>query len=47
MSAKNRKEFLEWHETKVTENYQFDFKREILEYCRSDVDAKKVDAKIS
>ena len=38
MSAKNRKEFLEWHETKVTENYQFDFKREILEYCRSDVD---------
>ena len=33
-----RKDFLEWHEIRVQENYIFDFKQELLEYCRSDVD---------
>ena len=30
--------FLKWYEECVSENYVFDFKKEILEYCRSDVD---------
>ena len=34
--------FLKWHEERVNENYVFDFKKEILEYCRSDVDILRI-----
>ena len=30
--------FLKWYEERVSDNYVFDFKKEITEYCRSDVD---------
>ena len=33
-----RSKFLKWYEERVSENYVFDFKKEILEYCQSDVD---------
>jgi hypothetical protein len=33
-----RKKFLEWHADKVKENCVFDFQKELLEYCDSDVD---------
>ena len=33
-----RIEFLKWYDDRVSENYVFDFKKEILEYGRSDVD---------
>lgn len=36
MSSKEREELLEWHQTKIDE--QFNFRKEILDYCRSDVD---------
>ena len=32
-----RTKFLKWYEESVRENYVFDFKKEILEYCCSDV----------
>ena len=32
-----RTELLKWYDDRVSENYVFDFKKEILEYCRSDV----------
>jgi len=35
-NVQERADFLKWYET-VT-NMQFDFQKEILEYCRSDVD---------
>ena len=38
MKPDGRSEFLKWYEERVRENYVFDFKKEILEYCRSDVD---------
>ena len=38
MSSTNRKAFLEWYDARVKENYVFDMKKELLEYCRSDVD---------
>ena len=38
MKPKDRKEFLKWYEDRVNENYVFDFQKEIIEYCRSDVD---------
>ena len=38
MSASNRKDFLIWYESKVSENYVFNFKQELAQYCRSDVD---------
>lgn len=38
MSGKDRKTFLEWYNERVSENYVFDFKKELKEYCRSDVD---------
>ena len=31
-------EFLKWYDARVSENYVFDFQKEIIEYCRSDVD---------
>ena len=33
-----RERFLKWHAVKVKENYVFDFQKEFLEYCDSDVD---------
>ena len=33
-----RSKFLKWHEERVSERYVFDFKKEILEYCQSDID---------
>ena len=38
MKEDERKAFLEWHNTRVKENYVFDFQKELIEYCRSDVD---------
>jgi hypothetical protein len=38
MKPKEREEFLEWHKQKRKENYVFDFKKELYEYCNSDVD---------
>ena len=38
MKPDERTKFLKWCEERVSENYVFDFKKEILEYCRSDVD---------
>lgn len=36
--AKGRKEFLEWYNESVKEDYVFDFQKEFMEYCNSDVD---------
>ena len=38
MKPDERTKFLKWYEERVRENYVFDFKKEILEYCHSDVD---------
>ena len=38
MKPDERAKFLKWYEERVRENYVFDFKNEILEYCRSNVD---------
>ena len=33
-----RKAFIAWHNEQVENNYLFDFRKEIIKYCRSDVD---------
>jgi hypothetical protein len=38
MKPEARKRFLEWYLQKVQENYIFDMKKELPEYCGSDVD---------
>ena len=38
MSPEERSEFMAWHKGKLDSGEQFDFQREILDYCRSDVD---------
>ena len=38
MKLDEKSKFLKWYEEHESENYVFDFKKEILEYCRSDVD---------
>ena len=38
MKLDERTKFLKWYEACVSENYVFDFKKEIIEYCQSDVD---------
>ena len=38
MSPKDREAFLAWHASKKESNYVFNFKEEIVTYCRSDVD---------
>ena len=38
MSSSNRKDFLAWYQARVNEKYVFDFKKELREYCGSDVD---------
>ena len=38
MKPEAREKFLTWHQEQVESNYVFDFQKEILAYCRSDVD---------
>ena len=38
MKPDERAKFLKWYDDRVSENYVSDFKKEIIEYCRSDVD---------
>ncbi|MCG8079176.1 MAG: hypothetical protein JAY75_23495, partial [Candidatus Thiodiazotropha taylori] len=38
MSSKDRDDFLQWHKSKVESNAIFNFRQEMEEYCRSDVD---------
>ena len=38
MKPEAREKFLTWHQEQVENNYVFDFQKEILNYCRSDVD---------
>ena len=38
MMSDNRKKFLKWHQDRINENYVFNFRKELEDYCRSDVD---------
>ena len=38
MKPEAREAFMTWHQEQVENNYVFNFRHEILEYCRSDVD---------
>ena len=38
MKSDERNKFLKWYGDRVSENYIFDLKKEIIGYCRSDVD---------
>ena len=38
MSPSDREKFMKWHSNLVADNYVFNFREEILTYCRSDVD---------
>ena len=38
MKPEVRKAFSAWHKEQVESNYVFDFQKEIIKYCRSDVD---------
>ena len=38
MKPEERKAFIAWHKEQVESNYVFDFQKEIVKYCRSDVD---------
>ena len=38
MKPEERKAFQTWHKEQVENNYVFDFQKEIVKYCRSDVD---------
>ena len=38
MKPEERKAFQTWHKEQVENNYLFDFQKEIVKYCRSDVD---------
>ena len=38
MKPEARERFMAWYEEQVENNYVFDFRQEILKYCRSDVD---------
>ena len=38
MKPAERKAFIAWHQEQVENNYVFDFRKEIMKYCRSDVD---------
>ena len=37
MKPEERKAFIAWHKEQVESNYLFDFQKEIVKYCRSDV----------
>ena len=41
MKPDERAKFLKWYDDRMSENYIFDFKKEILKYCQSDVDILK------
>ena len=38
MRSEDRQEFIIWHDDKISRNVVFNFRKEIEEYCRSDVD---------
>ena len=38
MKPAEREAFIAWHQEQVKNNYVFDFRKEIIKYCRSDVD---------
>ncbi|XP_030757090.1 uncharacterized protein LOC115882961 [Sitophilus oryzae] len=38
MKVEDREKFIKWYEERVAENYMFDFEKEFVEYCVSDVD---------
>ena len=38
MKPAEREAFIAWHHEQVENNYVFDFRKEIIKYCRSDVD---------
>ena len=38
MKPSEREAFMVWHQEQVENNYVFDFRKEIIKYCRSDVD---------
>ena len=38
MKPGEREAFIEWHDEQVANNYRYDFRQEIIKYCRSDVD---------
>ena len=38
MKPAEREAFMTWHQEQVENNYVFDFRNEIIKYCRSDVD---------
>ena len=38
MKPKERETFIAWHKEQVQNNYLYDFRKEIVKYCRSDVD---------
>ena len=38
MKPAEREAFMAWHQEQVENNYVFDFRKEIVKYCRSDVD---------
>ena len=38
MKPGERDAFIAWHDEQVANNYRYDFRKEIIKYCRSDVD---------
>ena len=38
MKSEERDAFMAWHDEQVQNNYLYDFRKEIIKYCRSDVD---------
>ena len=38
MKPGEREAFIAWHDKQVAKNYRYDFREEIIKYCRSDVD---------
>ena len=38
MKPEEREAFMAWHDEQVANNYRYDFREEIIKYCRSDVD---------
>ena len=38
MKPGEREAFIAWHDEQVANNYRYDFRKEIVKYCRSDVD---------
>ena len=46
MKPEAREKFLTWYQEQVENNYVFDFQKEILKYCRSDVDILQKSCKL-